>query len=503
MNCSSEKTHMVMLPFMAQGHIIPFLALAKQIQQRSHVSITIVSSPLNIHHLKSTASPSSTISFAELPFCSSDHGLPPNSENTDSLPLSQIIALFHASQTLQPSFHLLISEMIQQECRQPLCIISDVFMGWAVNVARSFDTPHFIFTTCGAFGTATYFSMWSHLPHRDTTSDEFSVPGFPETCKFRRSQLHPMLRAADGTDLFSKFFQKQISLSLGTDGMLCNTIEEIEPMGLDLLRKNTGLPVWTVGPLLPLSLLNRSSSSSSSSSPLNVSFSRSGKEPGIAMENCINWLNSHPPNSVLYIAFGSQNTISSTQMMELALGLELSGKPFIWVVRPPNGFDINAEFRAEWLPKGFEERVRKRKQGMVVHRWAPQLEILSHGSTGGFLSHCGWNSVLESLSQGVPIIGWPIAGEQAYNSKMMEEEMGVCVELTRGVESWVGKEEVERVVKMVMSKEGKGEEMKRKAMEIAKKIRDSVREDGDQKGSSLKALDDFLEALVCSWIVVD
>ncbi|XP_043718781.1 crocetin glucosyltransferase 3-like [Telopea speciosissima] len=496
-NNSSAKTNIVMLPFMARGHLIPFLALAKQIEQRTHftITITIVSTPLNIQQLKSTASPATTtISFAELPFCSSDHGLPPNSENTDSLPFSHIIILLQASQTLQPSFHSLISSMFQQEGRPPLCIISDVFMGWAVNVARSFHTPHFIFTTCGAFGSAAYFSLWLNLPHRNTTSDEFSVPGFPETCRFHRSQLSPNLRDADGTDLMSRLNQKLISLSLGSNGMLCNTVEEIEPMGLDLLRKNTGLPVWTIGPLLPLSLLNPSSSSS----PLNVSFSRSGREPGITADNCVNWLNTHPPNSILYISFGSQNTISSTQMMELAMGLEFSGKPFIWVVRPPIGFDINAEFRAEWLPKGFEERVRERKQGMVVHRWAPQLEILSHGSTGAFLSHCGWNSVLESLSQGVPMIGWPIAGEQTFNSKMMEEEMGVSVELTRGVESWVGREEVERVVKMVMSNDGKGEEMKRKAMEIAEKIRDSVREDGDQKGSSLKALEGFLAIVVLS-----
>ncbi|XP_042518895.1 crocetin glucosyltransferase 3-like [Macadamia integrifolia] len=497
MENTSAKTHIVMLPFMARGHMIPFLALAKKIEERTHFTITIVSTPLNIQHLRATtsrASPS-TINFAELPFCSSDNGLPPNSENTDSLHYSHIITLLNASQTLQPSFHHLISNMFQQEGRTPLCIISDVFMSWSVNVARSFDMPHFTFTTCGAFGTAAYLSIWLNLPHRNITSDEFSVPGFPETRKFHRSHLHPGLRNTDGSDILSRLNQKLFLLSFQSNGMLCNTVEEIEPMGIDVLRKNTGLPVWTIGPLLPLSLLNRSSSSSSSSA-LSESFSRSGKQPGISAENCVNWLNSHPPNSVLYISFGSQNTISSTQMMELAMGLELSGKPFIWVVRPPTGFDIEAEFRAEWLPEGFEERVRNRNQGMVVHRWAPQLEILSHGSTGAFLSHCGWNSTLESLSQGVPIIGWPIAGEQAYNSKMMEEEMGVCVVLNRGVESLVGIEEVERVVKMVMSKEGKGKEMKRKAMEIAEKIRDSVREDGDQRGSSLKVLDGFLETIV-------
>ncbi|KAF8402208.1 hypothetical protein HHK36_013160 [Tetracentron sinense] len=143
-----------------------------------------------------------------------------------------------------------------------------------------------------------------------------------------------------------------------------------------------------------------------------------------------------------------------------------------------------------------KERVTGKRQGLLVHKWAPQLEILSHKSTGAFLSHCGWNSALESLCQGVPIIGWPLAGEQAHNSKMLEEEMGVCVELARGVQSTVVRLDVERIIELVVCKKGKGEEMKRKAMEISGKIRDAVREEGNQKGSSLKALEDFQRSIL-------
>ncbi|KAI3962637.1 hypothetical protein MKW92_041817 [Papaver armeniacum] len=166
-------------------------------------------------------------------------------------------------------------------------------------------------------------------------------------------------------------------------------------------------------------------------------------------------------------------------MRELALGLEKSGKCFIWVLRPPSEFDIESEFKWEWLPEGFVERMKKSQKGLLVKKWAPQLEILCHESTGAFLSHCGWNSVLESLSQGVPIIGWPLEVEQCYNSKMMEEEMGVCAELAR---------------KDVMDG-NKGEEMRKKAMVIAEKIRGAMREDiGDDhsKGSSVRSVDDFL-----------
>ncbi|XP_010252445.1 PREDICTED: UDP-glycosyltransferase 92A1-like [Nelumbo nucifera] len=159
---------------------------------------------------------------------------------------------------------------------------------------------------------------------------------------------------------------------------------------------------------------------------------------------------------------------------------------------PLVGFDINGEFKAEWLPEGFEESVTKSRQGLVVRKWAPQLEILSHKSKSVFLSHCGWNSVLESLSQGVPIIGWPLVAEQAYNSKLMEEEIGVCVELARGLDGRVMSGEVEREIKLVMGGGENGKEMKMKASEAARKVRAAV-EKGDQLGSSIKALDGFLE----------
>nr|POE71011.1 udp-glycosyltransferase 92a1 [Quercus suber] len=404
---SKTREYIVMLPFLAQGHLIPFLALARQIHQRTGFTITIANTPLNIKYLRSTifshdlhSNPSSDSNFihlAELPFCSTQHGLPPNTENTENLSLKDIATLCHASMTLEAPFHSLVRDITDKEGKPPLCIISDVFFGWAVNVAHSIGCASITFTTCGAYGTSAYISFWLNLPHRFSESDEFALPGFPDRCQFRTSQLHPFARAADGT--------------------------------------------------------------------------------------------------VLYISFGSQNTISASQMMELALGLEASGKPFIWVLRPPLGFDIKGEFREEWLPEGFEKRMNESKQGLLVQNWAPQLEILSNESIGAFLSHCGWNSVLESLSQGVPIIGWPMAAEQIYNSKMLVEEMGVCVELTWGVQREIERMEVMRVIDLVMNKnEGQGKEMKEKADEIGKRIRAATKD--QEEGSSVKALDEFLRTIL-------
>lgn len=252
-----------------------------------------------------------------------------------------------------------------------------------------------------------------------------------------------------------------------SDAMLCSTVEEIEPAGIQFLQTLTGLRAWTVAPLRKAERQN-------------------GKESD---DYCVEWLDSQAPAAVLYVSFGSQNTITASQMMSLAEGLEAGGKPFVWVVRPPVGFDVKEEFRDEWLPEGFELRVKAGKRGLVVRKWAPQLEILSHGSTGAFLSHCGWNSVLESLSCGVPVIGWPMAAEQFYNSKMVVEELGAGVEIARGVEGEIESGDVAEMVGLVMGSDcGKGKEMKEKAVRCSVKIRAAMREGG----SSTVAIDDFV-----------
>ncbi|KDP42885.1 hypothetical protein JCGZ_23827 [Jatropha curcas] len=491
----TSKEHIVMLPFMAHGHLIPFLALARQIHQRTGFIITIANTPFNIRYLRSTMiARSDKIRLVELPFSAADHGLPADTENSENLSLDLIGKFFASSPTLENPVRDLLLDIISKEGKPPLCLISDIFFGWANNVANSVGTINISFSTGGAYGTLAYISLWLNLPHRKANSDKFHVPGFPERYRFEITQLHRFIRNADGTDLWSNFMQKQISLSLKSFGLLCNTVEEIEVLGLDLLRKYVQIPVWSIGPLLPPSVLNGGVSPLPSQS--SISFQRNGKKPEIATESCLEWLDMHNQDSVLYISFGSQNTISPSQMMELAIGLEESKKPFIWVIRPPTGFDRRTAFKPEWLPEGFEERVRDTKRGLLVRNWAPQLEILSHKSTGAFLSHCGWNSVTESLSQGVPIIGWPLAAEQAYNLKMLAEEMGVGVELTRGLESTITWKEVKKVIDLVMDKNGEGDDMRKKAMEIGKLIRAAMKEDGEEKGSSLKAFDALVNNLL-------
>ncbi|MCL7028357.1 hypothetical protein MKW94_007954 [Papaver nudicaule] len=462
---------------MAQGHLIPYLALALKIQSKFGYSVTILSTPLNIQKLQRSLPPStSNINLVSLPYSSSDHNLPPNSENTDVLPYPLVINLLDSLHSLRPHLHKFISDLVTQNT-PPLCIISDVFLGWTVEIAKEFEIFHSVFATGGAYGNGIYYSIWLNQPQlQNESEEEFILPDFPQDLRIHRSQLANNVLQATGTDSWSLFYKRELSQTLTSDGFLFNTVEAFDQVGLTYFRSKLGHDsVWAVGPVSDYSLSLKSRASSGTSSDL-----------------CTQWLDNQQEKSVLYISFGSMNTISSTQMMELAIGLEKSGKSFIWVVRPPLGYEMNEEVRSEWLPDGFEERMKAKNRGLLVRKWATQLEILSHNATSVFLSHCGWNSILESLSFGVPIIGWPISADQYNNSKLLEEEIGVCVELARGNRNEIRHEDVVRVIDLVMSNESKkGDEMRNKACEVKEMIENAIREKQGCKGSSVNGLEEF------------
>ncbi|XP_068666129.1 UDP-glycosyltransferase 92A1-like [Aristolochia californica] len=450
-----KDKHLVLFPFMAEGHLIPFMALAGHIKKRTQCNITLVTTPLILQKLKAIAPSDSEIGLAELPFSCTDLGL----------------ALLEASETLQSAFENFISDLCETAGRDSVHIIADFLVGWAVEVAKKLGVLISIVMTSGAYGTAVAVSLWLQPPRGEVESDEFSLADFPRPLCIRRSELPDYLRFSDGTDFLCKFLQRQSSRCLGADGFLFNTVEGLEDIGLEYFRKKSGRHVWAIGPII---------------SENDQRWCR--REPGLQDHECVKWLDLRSPSSVLYIAFGSAETISAMQMMEFALGLELSGKPFIWVVKPPVGFEEAEQFRAEWLPEGFEDRIEKRKQGLLVKIWGPQLAILAHKSTGAFLSHCGWNSILESLAHGVPIISWPLAAEQHFNSKMLVEEIRVSIEIATGDSSKIDRAHVSSVIETAMGETEKGEEIRRNASKVRAMLEAATREEG----CSIKALDDFI-----------
>lgn len=482
--------HIILFPFLAQGHIFPFLNLAKHLEQhaRKHGNnyvITLVSTPLNVANLRDSIPENSSIKLAELPFSAMSYGIQPGIESTESISLNQFDVFFEATETcLRPSFEVLIASLINRG-QSKICIIADYFVGWTVEVAEKYNILHAAFVTGGPYGMAVMFSLVVHPPPhsfflRASPTKMTTLVDYPEV-QVSYSDVVNTIATADRPITY--FVRRQLLCSFRSRAVLLNSTEELDTQGIRLLRRWPSLPLYTVGPLVRERSL---------CSLTNIDSTE---------EQCIEFLDSKRPNSVLYISFGSHNTIPASQMMELAEGLEASGRPFIWVIRPPSEFEYEAkegEFREEWLPKGFEANINQRAQGILVHKWAPQMAILSHASTGAFLSHCGWNSVLESLYEGVPIIGWPLLADQLYTSSMLEE-MRVGIEIARGrrvgglEKGW---QVVKAAVEMVLDDEkGCGSKMREKVGEIRDVMRAAVRDDTEFVGSSCKATEAFLQAI--------
>ncbi|KAL1353739.1 hypothetical protein AAHE18_06G260900 [Arachis hypogaea] len=224
-------------------------------------------------------------------------------------------------------------------------------------------------------------------------------------------------------------------------GILLNTWEDLEPVTLRALQEHAfyhNIPIPPVHPIGPVI--------------------KKTEPMGQTGSECIAWLNQQPSNSVLFVTFGSGGTLTIKQQNELAWGLELSGQRFLWVVRAPSNGSASASFFnagyndgnnvGSYLPKGFVEKTQGRCK--LVTSWAPQVEILRHPAMAAFLTHCGWNSLLESVTNGVPMIAWPLYAEQRMNAMMVDEEIGVGVKVKVGEGALVPREEVERVAKMVM-----------------------------------------------------
>lgn len=260
------------------------------------------------------------------------------------------------------------------------------------------------------------------------------------------------------------------------DGIIVNTWDDMEPKTLkslqdpNLLGRIARVPVYPIGPLCR---------------PV---------DPSKTINPVLDWLSKQPDESVLYISFGSGGSLSATQLTELAWGLEMSEQRFVWVVRPPVDGSSCSEYispnRSElqdgapdYLPKEFISRTHER--GLVVSSWAPQAEILAHQAVGGFLTHCGWNSILESVVSGVPMIAWPLFAEQKMNATLLNEELGVAVRSRKlPSEEVVLRVEVESLVRRIMAEE-EGCEMREKVKKLKDTAEISVSCDG---GSSYESL---------------
>ncbi|XP_047318221.1 hydroquinone glucosyltransferase-like [Impatiens glandulifera] len=450
----NQSPHVVLLTTPGMGHLIPLVELAKHLVQLNFSVTFFIPSDTPITKAQKSF-------LDDLPHRVSYHLL--TQANTDDLPPdakieTRICVLLNRS---LPSIHESLKSL--SSTNRIVAFVSDFFGFESLAIAKELNIPPYIFFS----STAMILSFLLYLPELDKKVSgeykEMTEPVLLPGCipLNGRDLLDPVQDR--GNDAYKHMRSAGETFKLA-EGFLVNTFEDLEPNVLKNLQSSSA--VYPVGPLVRMDTNSN----------------------GLEGSECLDWLDTQPPGSVIFVSFGSGGTHTHTQMTELAHGLELSQQRFIWVARSPSAGVAEANYFSvhshndplAFLPEGFVERVKGR--GLVLPSWAPQAQVLMHESTGGFLTHCGWNSTLESIVNGVPLIAWPLYAEQKMNAVFLTEDLKVAIRADND-KGEIGREEVATMVKaLIEGEEGEGIRKRMKDMkEAAAKVL-------SQDGSSTRAL---------------
>ena len=441
------KMHVVMLPWSAFGHMIPFFHLAIAIA-KAGIRVSLVSTPRNIQRLpKPPPNLSSLIKFVELPFPVMENGsiLPEGAEATVDMPFEKIQYLKAALDLLQHPFKQYVADT------SPDWIIIDFFSHWVSSIAREHGVPLVYFSVFSASTLAFLgpaYSLVGDGRRRLRPSPE-SMTSPPEWISFPSSVA---FKGYEAKVVYSGFFTdnasgttdaaRYVEIIHSCQAVAVRSCVEYEGEYLNLLGNLMGKPVIPVGLLPPEKPEGRE---------IQITDGSWGEN--------FKWLNEQKPKSVVFVGFGSECKLTKDQVHEIAYGLELSGLPFLWALRKP-GWAIED---ADALPSGFSGRTSGR--GMVCMGWAPQMEILAHPSIGGSLFHSGWGSVIETLQFGHCLIVLPIIIDQGLNARLLVEK-GLAVEVERREDGSFSREDIAKSLRLAMVSE-EGEKLRIHAREAA------------------------------------
>uniref|UniRef100_A0A5B6ZQC2 Glycosyltransferase n=1 Tax=Davidia involucrata TaxID=16924 RepID=A0A5B6ZQC2_DAVIN len=457
----ASMVHVVIFPFMSKGHTIPILHLARLLlHSHRHAAITIFTTPANRPFISQTLADTDT-SIINLPFPENIDGVPAGVESTDRLPsMSLFVPFANATKLIQPHF-----ERALERLQHVSCLISDAFLGWTLESASKFGIPRLVFSGMSNFSmTLSALVAVNRLLSGPESDDQpVTVTNFP-WIKLTRNDFEAPINERQPKGPHWDFIIEQAIATSKSHGTLVNSFNELEALYFDYWNRNFEPKAWCVGPLCL-------------AQPQEVELQTQQKP------TWVQWLDQKlaQGSSVLYIAFGSQAQISSEQLCEIATALEESKLNFLWVVKK----------NEPQLFNGFEERVKLR--GLVVREWVNQREILGHESVQGFLSHCGWNSVLESICAKVPILAWPMMAEQHLNARMVVEEIKVALRVetsngsVRGFVKWEG---LEKMVRELMEGE-MGKEVRKKVEEVGVAAAKALEEGGSSWCSLNQLMDEM------------
>ncbi|KAI3522882.1 hypothetical protein L1887_00934 [Cichorium endivia] len=468
MVAAATDLHVVMFPLMAQGHIVPMVDIARILALRG-ARVTIVTTPLMASRFRPVIARANEaklkIKLHELQLQLAEVGLPEGCESFDTLPSPEsFIKLFAAINLLvQPA-----EDLLRGLYPRPSCIISDLFFPWTGDLAQRLNIPRLVFHGPGCFWLLCMHVVYTSnmLDAIESNLERFVLHDMPDQVEFTKPQITGSFKPR--TEGEEEFFNRALAAEKAAYGIVVNSFEELEPDYIKELKKAKDTKIWCIG---PVSQCNKD----------NLDIAERGNKAAINEHDCLKWLDGREPGSVVYVCLGSLTRASTQQSIELGLGLESTNQPFIWCVR-----NKTEELEKWFSEEGFEERVSNR--GLIVHGWAPQVLILSHRSVGGFLTHCGWNSTIEAVSAGVPMVTWPHFADQFINQTFIVEilkigvRIGVEIPVSFGEEDKTGalvkKEDVKTAVECLMDEGKEGNERRKRASELAEMAKRAMEEGG-------------------------
>ncbi|CAI8594273.1 unnamed protein product [Vicia faba] len=461
-NFAEKKPHAVLIPFPAQGHINPLFKLAKLLHLRGF-HITFVNTEYNHKRLLKSRGPKAFDGLIDFTFETIPDGLTPmdgDGDVTQDVPsLSQSVR----KNFLKPYCELL--SRLNESANAGLiprvtCLVSDCLMTFTIQAAKQFALPNVLSFPSSACSLLCILYFRSFVekglsPLKDVSYLtngylETKVDWIPGLKNFRLKDIVDIIRTTDPNDIMLEFLIDVADKVQIDSTIVLNTFDDLESDVINALLSM--LPsLYSIGPLP--SLLSQT--------PSNNQLASLGTNLWKEDTKCLEWLESKEPGSVVYVNFGSITVMTTEQLLEFAWGLANSKKPFLWIIRPDlvrgGSVILSSEFVDEISDRG------------LIASWCPQEKVLNHNSIGGFLTHCGWNSTIESICAGVPMLCWPFFADQPTNSRFICNEWEIGTEIdTNGK-----RDEVENLVNELMVGE-KGKKMRQKAMELKKKAEENT-----------------------------
>ncbi|CAK8542092.1 unnamed protein product [Lathyrus sativus] len=483
---SHNQLHVVFLPYPTPGHMIPMIDTARLFAKHG-VNVTIITTQASAStfqkSIDSDFNSGYSIKTHLIHFPSAQVGLPHGVENLKDGTSREIFAkISRGISMLRKPIEVVFQDL------QPDCIITDMMHDWTVESAAKLNIPTIHYYSASYFSNCAFRFIAKYRPHDDLVSDthKFTIPGLPHTIEMTPLQISDWLKVKNTAnsklilDLAPTFESEERSY-----GTLYNSFHELESDYEKLNKTTIGIKSWSVGPVSAWA--NKDDERKANRGHMEKNF---GKEKELLI-----WLDSKPNDSVLYVSFGSLSRLSHAQIVEIAHGLENSCHNFIWVVREKDKDEDKEGFLHD-----FEERMKESNKGYIIWNWAPQLLILDHPATGGIVTHCGWNSILESVNSGLPMITWPMFADQFFNEKLVVDVLKIGVSVGSKVNKfWLGiveeivvkREEIAKVVEILMGNGQEGKEMRTRARNLGDAAKRSIEEGGDSYNNLIQLIDEL------------